>query len=173
MHKNLLPTVLVVLFPLLSTGALADPAYRASDIIQHFAPKPNLGQPRGLCVGDESVCNAGSMSRAEAFDLVVTFDYNSDTLTKEARENLDEFAKALKAPQLATRSFRVEGHTDARGSDRYNMSLSERRAASVVRYLTDMGVESSRLTSRGLGKTQPRVPDPYDASNRRVETKVQ
>jgi len=178
MHKNLLPTVLVVLLSLLSTGARADPAYRASDIIQHFAPKPNLGPSRGLCIGHEGECGGQAMPASvtpspTAFDLVITFDYNSDTLTNDARENLNEFAKALKAAELAATSFRIEGHTDARGSDRYNLSLSERRAASVVRYLTDLGVEPSRLEPRGFGKTQPRTPDPYDASNRRVETKVQ
>ncbi|WP_134496563.1 OmpA family protein [Microvirga pakistanensis] len=175
MCKKPLPAILVVCLSFLGTGALADPAYKARDIIQHFAPKAELGPSRGLCIGHEGECGgqgppASVTPPTAAFDLVVTFDYDSDTLTRDARENLDEFAKALKDPQLAATSFRVEGHTDARGSDRYNLSLSERRAASVVRYLTEIGIEPGRLKPRGYGKTQPRTPDPNDASNRRVET---
>jgi OmpA-OmpF porin, OOP family len=163
---------------LMSLGgqALADPAYKASDIIKHFAPKPELGQTRGLCIGTEGECNGAVAAKParplEAFDLVVTFDYNSDTLTRAARENLNEFSKALKDPQLATSSFLVEGHTDAKGPESYNLTLSERRANAVVRYLTEKGV-TANLESRGLGKTRPRTADPFEAANRRVETRLQ
>jgi OmpA-OmpF porin, OOP family len=172
---------------LLSAGALpamADPAYKAIDIINHFAApqKPtNLGTDRGLCIGTQAECGSPATGQAtaakparplEGFDLVVTFDHNSDVLTKKARENLDEFSKALAAPQLASRAFMIEGHTDATGTDAYNMSLSERRAAAVVRYLEEKGIGPDKLQSRGLGKSQPRTPNPFDAANRRVETRV-
>lgn len=173
-------TVFAIVMGVLSlsgSAALAEPAYRASDIVQHFAPQPGLGQTRGLCIGTEGECNAQATSAKparplEAFDLVVTFGYNSDVLTSEARENLEEFSKALKDPQLATASFLVEGHTDAKGPETYNMTLSERRAAAVVRYLADKGVDTGKLVSRGFGKTKPRVADPFDAANRRVETRL-
>eukprot|EP01042_Synura_sphagnicola_P035222 gene35222-45129_t len=94
-------------------------AYKADDIVKHFgAAKPNLGVSRGLCVGTEAECNkAGHVVKPPtAFDLVVKFKYNSDVLEPEARVNLDEFAKALKDPQLSASRFLVEGHTDASGT---------------------------------------------------------
>ena len=58
-----------------------------------------------------------------------------------------------------------------KGTDTYNMTLSERRAAAVVRYLADKGINVSKLESRGFGKSKPRASDPFDAANRRVETR--
>ena len=170
-------TIVMGLLSLSGPAALAEPAYKAADIVQHFSPKPGLGQTRGLCVGTEGECNGQATNARparplEAFDLVVTFDYNSDVLTADARENLEEFSKALKDPQLATASFFVEGHTDAKGPESYNMTLSERRAAAVVRYLAEKGIDTSKLVSRGFGKAKPRVADPFDAANRRVETRL-
>ena len=170
-------TVVAGLLSLSGSAAIAEPAYKASDIVQHFATKPALGPTRGLCVGTEGECGGAAPSTnpvrpPDAFDLVITFDYNSDILRKEARENLDEFSKALKDPQLATSAFFVDGHTDAKGTDAYNMTLSERRAAAVVRYLADKGIDVSKLESRGFGKSKPRAADPFDASNRRVETRL-
>jgi len=120
MGKNALAFLLAALLPLPGTAAWAEPAYKASDIIKHFAP--DLGATRGLCIGTEVECNAGATGAApagsaEAFDLVVTFDFNSDALTSQARENLNEFYKALSDPDLGRHSFLVDGHTDAKGSD--------------------------------------------------------
>jgi outer membrane protein OmpA-like peptidoglycan-associated protein len=56
-------------------------------------------------------------------------------------------------PEIAM--VEIEGHTDSRGADAYNMSLSERRAASVKKYFESKGIESSRLSSKGYGETQP------------------
>jgi outer membrane protein OmpA-like peptidoglycan-associated protein len=65
----------------------------------------------------------------------------------------------------------VQGHTDERGDDAYNLELSERRAAAVVAYLTEHGVAASRLESHGYGETQPvdrRHNEAAWAVNRRV-----
>lgn len=156
--------------------ALADPAYKAEDIVKHFAPAPDLGTTRGLCIGTESEC-AKSVAPPKptanaAFDLVVNFDYNSDALSSAAQQNLDEFAKALRDARLSSASFLVEGHTDGKGSDGYNLSLSERRANAVVRYLADKGVDVKKLAAKGYGKLKPRATDPLDPTNRRVETRL-
>ncbi|WP_332699566.1 OmpA family protein [Bosea sp. (in: a-proteobacteria)] len=151
-------------------------SYKADDIIKHFgAGKPNLGVSRGLCVGTEAECNkAGHVVKpASAFDLVVRFKYNSDVLEPDAKSNLDEFAKALKDPQLAASSFLVEGHTDARGSADYNLNLSQRRAKAVVSYLSERGVDTAKLVPRGYGQSKPIVSDPFSGDNRRVETRIQ
>jgi outer membrane protein OmpA-like peptidoglycan-associated protein len=158
----------------LAGPAAADPAYTARDIVNHFTVEPSMGATRGICIGTETECGAAQpdgMSRV-GFDLLITFDMDSATLTPEAKENLDEFAKALQDPKLSSATFEVDGHTDAYGEDEYNMELSERRAEAVIQYLSSLGVDTSNLTAKGFGKTQPRAEDPYDAINRRVETRL-
>ena len=100
----------------------------------------------------------------------MNFDFNSDQLTPTARQNLDQFAKALQDPRLKGERFEIDGHTDATGTEDYNLGLSERRANSVVSYLASHGLDSSSLIAKGFGKTKPRVADPYSPENRRVET---
>ena len=67
----------------------------------------------------------------------------------------------------------IEGHTDSRGSDKYNMKLSKKRAAAVMKHLTKKGgISKSRLTSQGFGETKPidtNLTDEGRAANRRVE----
>jgi OmpA-OmpF porin, OOP family len=157
-----------------SQAATAQTAYTAADILDRFAPPPDLGRNRGLCIGSEAECNPDSAKRPAVggFDLMVTFDHDSDGLTGDARRNLDEFAKALRDQRLALASFVVEGHTDGRGGEAYNLSLSERRANAVVRYLQGKGVDLAKLSAKGYGKSRPRVSDLFDPTNRRVETRL-
>ena len=68
--------------------------------------------------------------------------------------------------------MRVEGHTDSRASDAHNLDLSRRRAASVMRYLTEQGVDATRLDSEGFGESRPIADNETEegrALNRRVE----
>jgi outer membrane protein OmpA-like peptidoglycan-associated protein len=102
----------------------------------------------------------------------VNFDFDSDVLHPESSAVLDDVVKLAQANPGW--KFEVAGHTDGRGADTYNQSLSERRAASVVRYLTQAGIAASRLTAKGYGKTRPLIPETNDseaarAQNRRVE----
>ncbi|MDT4885035.1 Outer membrane protein A [compost metagenome] len=67
------------------------------------------------------------------------------------------------------------GHTDNVGSDHYNQGLSERRAQSVADFLASQGVPADKLTSQGLGESQPVADNDSDegrAQNRRVEIQV-
>ena len=156
-------------------GALAQTAYRANDIVRHFAPAANLGGTRALCIGTESECAKDVPERSrpvDGFDLRINFDYNSAVLTTGARANLNEFARALKDPRLTASQFVVEGHTDGMGSDAFNLELSMRRASSVVDYLRGHGVDATRLEAKGYGKQKPLVADPNAGENRRVETRL-
>ena len=84
----------------LSGPAAADPAYNAADIVSLFAAEAETGATRGICIGTEAECG-GATAEATAsptFDLLVTFGLDSDQLTPEAQQNLDEFAKALLDP---------------------------------------------------------------------------
>jgi outer membrane protein OmpA-like peptidoglycan-associated protein len=67
---------------------------------------------------------------------------------------------------------RVDGHTDSRGSDAYNQSLSERRAAAVRQVFIDHGIDAGRLEARGFGESRPAAPNDTPENmrlNRRVE----
>ena len=83
---------------------------------------------------------------------------------------LDAVTEALK--QNATITLEVQGHTDNVGPAYYNLSLSQQRADSVMRYLVSHGIAASRLTAKGYGLTQPLVPNTSPANqamNRRVQ----
>ncbi len=103
--------------------------------------------------------------------LEVRFDFDSATLTTQAREVLTQLAVALKAPALTNDSFLVEGHTDAVGSATYNKDLSDRRAAAVRDFLTrEHDIAAERLIVAGLGESHLLNPSqPESPENRRVE----
>ncbi|MBL8583252.1 MAG: OmpA family protein [Rhizobiaceae bacterium] len=130
----------------------------------------------GICVGTPAECAARLKVELEAapsgLDMQVQFELNSAELTRQARFELGELAKAMNDSQLAGSSFLIEGHTDASGTEAYNRDLSLRRARSVETFLLQSGVEASRLQALGLGEIRPRVPNPYDPANRRVEMRV-
>ncbi len=79
------------------------------------------GKSRSVCIGTAEDCkNQGAEPPAPAqehFDLLVNFEFNSDQLTQAAKENLDQFAKALQDPRLKGEKFEIDGHTDAVGAE--------------------------------------------------------
>jgi len=169
LRRTVLALSLAIACPAL---ALADPAFQAADIIAFFEKQTKLGVTRAICVGTEDECNQKvRLSGDVTFNLSVTFELDSHELSLDAKQNLDEFAKALESDNLATASFAVDGHTDASGGESYNLSLSQRRADTVVGYLTSKGVEPQRLSAQGFGESFPRSGDPFDPENRRVETR--
>jgi len=101
----------------------------------------------------------------------VYFDFDLADLQTRSNELLDEVADTIRAhPELGR--LEVAGHTDARGDDAYNQSLSQRRAEAVLQYLVRKGVDSTRLTAVGYGETKPLDTNDTDAGrdkNRRVE----
>lgn len=117
------------------------------------------------------IITRGARISPRKVDLAVGFAYNSADLTPDARETLRILAESMKHPTLASIRFRIAGHTDAVGSDAYNLELSRARAASVVDFLTgEQGIAAARLEGVGLGESQLLVPNaPEDGRNRRVE----
>jgi OmpA-OmpF porin, OOP family len=151
-----------------STALAGDAAYKATDIIKFF------DKSRGICVGTKEECEPAQKSGGDAlgFNLQVTFNVDSADLTDDAKANLGEFSKALKDGRLASAKFAVEGYTDASGSENYNMSLSEKRAKSVVDFLAAQGVDTAMLSAKGFGESSPKSVDPLAPENRRVETRL-
>ena len=108
----------------------------------------------------------------------VLFDFDKADLRPEAGPALEKVAAVLKAYPKA--AVAIDGHTDGKGSDQYNLRLSERRAGSVRQWLTNQRLDV-RMTARGWGKTKPVAsnakPDGSDdpagrQKNRRVEITV-
>jgi OOP family OmpA-OmpF porin len=126
------------------------------------------GTPRGVAVDADGCPRKGSITLEG-----VTFELNKADLTVDSRPVLDRVAEDLrKFPRLR---IELQGHTDSSGSDKYNMSLSQRRADSVAQYLIDAGIPSSQVTAKGYGESEPIADNTTDAGraqNRRVVMKV-
>jgi outer membrane protein OmpA-like peptidoglycan-associated protein len=122
--------------------------------------------------GDASLPSAPAAEAAtpSALSLPVRFNFDSAEIAPSARPQLDALAEGIKMLPPGT-AVLVEGHTDAVGSDAYNLTLSRRRALSVKRYLHEVhGIDNRRLVASGVGEQQPiDGADPMAAENRRVQ----
>jgi len=97
----------------------------------------------------------------------------SHLLERDAQILLRNFADYLK--QQKNISLQINGHTDDLGASQTNLELSERRAKEVVRFLVEQGVEESRLSYKGFGESQPKVPNSSNenrALNRRTDFEI-
>ena len=115
---------------------------------------------------------AGTQGVAPAGVNVIYFDYDSFALKPEARAVLERNAAHLQA----NKQFKVqlEGHTDERGGREYNLALGQKRAETVRRALTLLGVSDAQLEAVSFGKEKPAVAGADEsafAKNRRVEIK--
>lgn len=82
----------------------------------------------------------------------IYYDYNKWNIKDEAKPTLDELTKILQDnPQI---NIQLSSHTDCRGTDEYNLELSQKRAQSVVEYLIYKGIDSTRLIAAGYGEKQ-------------------
>jgi outer membrane protein OmpA-like peptidoglycan-associated protein len=107
------------------------------------------------------------------FDSGLLFDFDSDVLRGESKQNLDNLAQNLSS--FGDSKLLLVGHTDNVGSDSYNLDLSQRRAAAVASYLEAHGVSYARVSTAGRGETEPVASNDTDAGrqqNRRVEIAV-
>jgi peptidoglycan-associated lipoprotein len=108
-----------------------------------------------------------------ALTAKVFFDYDQSDIRADQRAALDGKLPVLRAnPEIR---LLVSGHADERGSDEYNIALGQRRAASVRRYLTDNGIDPSRLQITSYGEERPAVQGMDEnafAQNRRAEFEI-
>jgi OOP family OmpA-OmpF porin len=125
---------------------------------------------------DSDGCPDEVPEKVKAFSGVIEgiyFDTAKDTIKPKSRKKLDEAVEVLKEyPDL---TIEVSGHTDSVGKNEYNADLSRRRAESVKKYLVDHGIDTSRITTRGAGSTEPIDTNNTKegrAKNRRIEFRV-
>ena len=101
------------------------------------------------------------------------YDFDSDRVKPTAAENLRNLASSLE--KYPNSDLLIVGHTDDLGADSYNQGLSERRAAAAADFLVARGVDRARIRTRGLGESEPAVPNDGEAArqqNRRVEVAI-
>jgi outer membrane protein OmpA-like peptidoglycan-associated protein len=152
----------------LSAGPQADPAAKAREI--GFVDSLRNRKTRSLSLGEREEI-AEIASTKPKIDLEIQFDYNSADISTASMPSVQALGKALSNPSLKGSTFVVAGHTDAIGSEAYNQDLSERRADTIKRYLTDKyGINGTDLVTVGYGKSKPKDPNaPMDPINRRVQ----
>lgn len=103
----------------------------------------------------------------------IYYTTESHLLDHDAQILLRNFASYLK--QQTNISLQINGHTDDLGSENSNLLLSEKRAKEVVRFLVEQGVEANRLSYKGFGESQPKVPNDSSenrALNRRTDFEI-
>jgi outer membrane protein OmpA-like peptidoglycan-associated protein len=129
-------------------------------------------------VDDEDGCPDESLARidVEKQEIVILdkiyFDLDKDTIKQASNPVLDAVFNVM-ASYPAIERVEIQGHTDSRAPDDYNLDLSQRRADEAMRYLVDKGIEADRLEAKGYGETEPIVPDAEaeedHSKNRRVQ----
>ena len=102
------------------------------------------------------------------------FDFNKSEMKPEYLVQLDELVSAMK--EFPGALFEISGHTDSRGSDQYNMKLSDVRAKYVRKLLIERGIKGDDMVAVGRGYHDPVIPDaqtePEHEQNRRVDIKI-
>ncbi|WP_322550921.1 OmpA family protein [Flavobacterium psychraquaticum] len=102
----------------------------------------------------------------------IFFEFNKSNITQEGAEELDKLVVVMN--DNPTMVIFAKSHTDSRGSDKYNMNLSDRRAKSTVQYLISKGIVSDRITGQGFGESELKIEcdnctEEEHAQNRRSE----
>ena len=152
---------------------------RRSELVLEAFPDPSKQYELPKELLDKDICDANSIFEELQRELnavpIVYFDFDKSTIRPVHRKELERTAIMLK--RMPHMNLNIEGHTDQRGSEEYNKSLSERRAQVVMEYLKKRGVEAARLNSEWFGKTRP-IHDCGDCTeaqhqeNRRTELKL-
>ena len=122
------------------------------------------------------------LAELDPIDVIVTetevilndifFEYNKSNITKAGAFELDKLVQVMKnSPEMV---ILVKSHTDSRGTDKFNMNLSERRAKATVQYVISKGIAKERISGKGLGESEPKVncepcTEEEHAKNRRSE----
>lgn len=121
---------------------------------------------------NEAIRRATEAARATLLETIY-FEYNTDELRDDARATLDQKLTLLNANPAVR--IRIAGHCDERGNDEYNLVLGHRRAEAAERYLTDRGVDASRIETASFGRERPAVQGSTEEAwsrNRRDEFEI-
>ncbi|SNS30891.1 OmpA family protein [Antarctobacter heliothermus] len=128
-------------------------------------------KPRLLVKDRTEDTPVGKATPLVSIDIEIFFDSNSATPSATSVPDMQALATAITDPRFSTKRFVILGHTDGRGSDAYNLDLSERRANSVRARLQSLsGLAADRFISAGRGEQELKDPTNPDSDvNRRVQ----
>lgn len=169
-----------LLFVMVSTSLVLgackkkQPAQTPTPSTQPQAQEPTRNVPTTPAATDTMEAYRAKVAAARARLLeTIYFAYDADDLQDDARASLDAKLAILNAnPGLR---IRIAGHCDERGSDEYNIALGRRRSEAAKRYLTDRGVDPSRIETASFGRERPAVQGSTEeawAKNRRDEFEI-
>jgi outer membrane protein OmpA-like peptidoglycan-associated protein/tetratricopeptide (TPR) repeat protein len=85
----------------------------------------------------------------------IFFEFNKSNITQEGAFELDKLVQVMKSNDNLV--IMVKGHTDNRGSDQYNLNLSDRRAKATVQYVISKGIAKARISGKGYGESEPKA----------------
>lgn len=150
-----------------SLSTAEKPAINADDLA--FIKRVR-GQSRSLSLNEREQMAAIAPKRPK-IDLEINFEYNSAALSPQSEPQLNNLGRALTSAEMAGSVIMLGGHTDAKGGEDYNQHLSERRAETVKRFLTERyRIPAANLVTAGYGKKGLKnEADPLAPENRRVE----
>jgi peptidoglycan-associated lipoprotein len=174
MYRPLRPVGFLASLALLSIGCGHKPQPETPAPMSQEPAQTNDLTSTPISTTEEPVHERGldDAQRATLEDRI-SFDFDQSDLSPDARQKLAAKAEVLRG--LPSLSLRIEGHADERGSDEYNLALSNRRAISAMRYLMNQGVAQERLESVGYGEERPLDSAETEAAwarNRRDEFRV-
>jgi peptidoglycan-associated lipoprotein len=173
MHRSHSPAGLLAALVLLSAGCghKAQPETPAPEISQDSPIEAPSVTPT---VNSEPIADRGlDQTQRAILEDRISFDYDRSDLTPAAKDKLTAKAEILR--MMPSLNLRVEGHADERGSDEYNLALSNRRAISAMRFLASQGISQSRFETVGYGEEKPLDSGENEtawAKNRRDEFRV-
>ena len=104
------------------------------------------------------------------FNEKILFAFSKSDIGDSAKKNLNSLVTALN--KYPNTNIEIQGHTDSRGTDEYNMGLSIRRATAVRDYIQSQGIAATRMTTKGFGESAPAYTNDTPegmTQNRRVE----
>ena len=169
--------MMIRILPALCAALLLAACGSSSETDQPVTQPASIAElpPSSTPTGPVDGANMAPPGSNQEFETIVGntvhFDTDSYSLNSEAQATLQKQAKWLQTyPQHAVT---VEGHADERGTREYNLALGDRRAQTVLNYLTALGIDASRLKEVSYGKEKPVCPDANDScwnQNRRGVT---
>ncbi len=143
---------------------------RSGYLNNSFAVTPSKGE---MTLNADLAPLEAIVTETEVILSDINFDYNKSNITQLGAAELDKLVVVMN--QYPEMVIFAKSHTDSRGKDSYNMSLSDRRAKSTVQYVISKGIARERISGQGFGESEPKVncgadcTEEQHAQNRRSE----
>jgi peptidoglycan-associated lipoprotein len=153
MYRPLRPAGFLAVFALLSLGCGQKSQPEMPEPVSQELPASETPSLPANVDSEPLTAKGLDQSERATLEEAISFEFDQWDLTRAAREKLSAKAEILRT--LPNLSLRIEGHADERGSDEYNLALSNRRAVAAMRYLVSEGIAQERVETFGYGEERP------------------